>query len=106
MKKKLVVMAVLLSAFCFTGFAQKAFNSETPRYIAKAAEEKEYTFIVFGKVLIDGDWVEKREKFTFIDKSQSNAQDRAKNAFSYMYTGYDYFRRALSAGVLKGVTVK
>ena len=41
MKKKLVVMAVLLSAICFTGFAQEAFNSEAPRYIAKECAGKE-----------------------------------------------------------------
>ena len=34
MKKKLAVTAVLLSAICFTGFAQAALNSEALRDIA------------------------------------------------------------------------
>ena len=34
MNKKFVIMTLLLSAFCFTGFAQEAFNSEAPLYIA------------------------------------------------------------------------
>ena len=34
MNKKFVIMALLLSAFCFTGFAQEMSNPETPRYIA------------------------------------------------------------------------
>lgn len=87
MKKKLAVMAILLSAFCFTGFAQEAPNSETPRYIAKESEEKEYTFIVFGQVQIDGKWVDKREKFVFIAKSMKGAQTRAHNTFVEMYCG-------------------
>ena len=33
MKKKLVLMAVLLFAICFTGFAQEAPNSEALRDI-------------------------------------------------------------------------
>jgi len=33
MKKKLLVMAVLVSAICFTGFAQEAPNSEALRDI-------------------------------------------------------------------------
>ena len=87
MKKKLVVMAVLLSAICFTGFAQEAPNLEASQYIAKASEEKEYTFIVFGQVQIDGKWVDKREKFVFIAKSMKGAQTRAHNTFVEMYCG-------------------
>lgn len=34
MKKKLVLMAVLLFAICFTGFTQAALNSEALRDIA------------------------------------------------------------------------
>ena len=105
MKKKLVIMAVLLSAICFTGFAQEAFNSEAPRYIAKEtkAKEKEYTFIVSGQVKIDGEWVLKREKFVIIDKSLFDAEKRARDKFSILYTG-----RTVSAapyGSIKSVVV-
>ena len=97
MNKKFVIMAILLSAFCFTGFAQEVLNSEAPRYIAKASEEKEYTFIVFGKVFINGQWVEKREKFVIISKSQNEAEDSAHAKFKIMYsnTAGDNIRRVV-----------
>ncbi len=86
MKKKLVIMAILLSAFCFTGFAQEVLNSEAPRYIAKASDEKEYTFIVLGRVFINGHWVKKQEKFVIISESKNEAEDSARAKFKIMYS--------------------
>ena len=40
MKKKLAVMAIVLSAFCFTGFAQEVFNPTSSQYVAKGREKK------------------------------------------------------------------
>lgn len=88
MKKKLVLMAVLLFAICFAGFAQEAFSAEPSQYVAKADEEKEFTFIVAGQVKIDGKWVLRRERITVTAKSQLRAEERARNEFSRMYTGY------------------
>ena len=88
MKKKLVLMAVLLSAICFTGFAQEAFNLEASQYIAKASEEKEYTLIVVGRVRIKKEWVFKREKFTIAATSYDNAETKAKNKFKTIYHSY------------------
>lgn len=88
MKKKLVLMAMLLFAICFAGFAQEAFSAEPSQYVAKAEEEKEYTFNVAGQVKIDGKWVLKRERITVTAKSQISAENKARDEFSRMYTGY------------------
>lgn len=87
MKKKLVMLAVMLSAFCFIGFAQEVFNSEVPRYIAQENKEKEYTFIVFGRVQTGGQWVEKREKFVIFAKTIKDAENSADRKFRGMYGG-------------------
>lgn len=81
MKKKLVVMAVLLSAICFTGFAQEAFNSEAPRYIAKESEEKEYTVVVEADVWKDGKATHDTQTFTIIAKDKSAAEKEAIKRF-------------------------
>lgn len=90
MKKKLVVVAMLLFAVCFSGFAQEAFSAESSQYVAKAEEAKEYTFNVAGQVKIDGKWVLRRERITVTAKSQSAAERRAKDEFSRIYTGFDW----------------
>ena len=81
MKKKLVVMAVLLSAIWFTGFAQEAFNSEAPRYIAKESEEKEYTVVVEADVWKDGKATHDTQTFTIIAKDKSAAEKEAIKRF-------------------------
>ena len=90
MNKKIVMMAILLSAVCFTGFAQEALTPEVQHYIAQGnkTEEKEYTFIVSGEVKMDGEWVFKKEKFTIIAKSRTSAETQAKNSFNNMYGTY------------------
>ena len=87
MKKKLVVMTMLF-AVCFAGFAQGAFSAEPSQYVAKAEQEKEYTFNVAGQVNIDGKWVLRRERITVTAKSQYYAEGKARDEFSRMYTGY------------------
>lgn len=91
MNKKIVMMAILLSAVCFTGFAQEALTPEVQHYVAQGnkTEEKEYTFIVSGEVKMDGEWVFKKEKFTIIAKSRTSAETQAKNKFSNMYGFYE-----------------
>ena len=90
MKKKFVIMALLLSAFCFTGFAQEVLNSEAPRYIAQTnkSAKKEYTLIVVGQVKINKEWRFKREKFTIAATSYDNAESKAKERFKAIYHGY------------------
>ncbi len=85
MKKKLVMLAVMLSAFCFIGFAQEVFNSEVPRYIAQGNKEKEYTLIVFGRVQTGEQRVEKREKFVIFAKTITEAENTAIDKFRKMY---------------------
>jgi hypothetical protein len=90
MKKKLVLIAMLLFAICFAGFAQEAFSAEPSQYVAKAEEKKEFTFIVAGQVKIEGKWVLKRERITVTAEFQSRAEEKARNEFSRMYTGYGW----------------
>jgi len=89
MKKKLVVMAMLLFAICFAGFAQGAFSAEPSQYVAKAEEEKkEYTIVVRGKILEKAGGsktITKEETFVLIDTSLSSARSRAKRAFRDLY---------------------
>lgn len=91
MKKKLVVVAMLLFAICFTGFAKEAITAESSQYIAKTStkgsKEKEYTFTVAGKVKTENGWILKKETFRIIDTSLSSAQQKAKDKFVRMY-GY------------------
>ena len=91
MNKKIVMMAILLSAVCFTGFAQEALTPEVQHYVAQGnkTEEKEYTFIVSGEVKMDGEWVFKKEKFTIIAKSRTSAENNAKIKFRNMYGTYE-----------------
>lgn len=88
MKKKLVVVAMLLFAICFTGFAKEAITAESSQYIAKESEEKEYTFVVLGKIKVNGKWEHRKERFVIIDKSLSSAQGKARKKFISMYHGY------------------
>lgn len=88
MKKKLAVMAIVLSAFCFTGFAQEVFNSTSSQYVAKGEKKKEYTLIVTGEVKIGGEWKFKKERFVIIAKSHTEAEEIAIKKFNQMYGSY------------------
>ena len=91
MKKTLVMVAMLLFAISFTGFAKEAITAESSQYIAKTStkgsKEKEYTFTVVGKVITHDGWILKRETFRIIDTSLSSAQTKAKNKFLNIYSG-------------------
>ena len=88
MKKKLAVMVIVLSAFCFTGFAQEVFNSTSSQYVAKGEKKREYTLIVTGEVKIGGEWTRKKERFVIIAKSHTEAEGIAKKKFDEMYGSY------------------
>jgi len=107
MKKKLVVVAMLLFAVCFAGFAQGAFSAEPSQYVAKAEEEKEYTFIVSGELLARNspDWFFRRDRFVIIAKSLKGAERMAKNKFTnkYIYIGYS---DAENLGRIRGFTIE
>ena len=105
MKKKLVLMAMLLFAICFAGFAQEAVNTGSSKYIAKGDVEKEYTLIVFGKVWIDGSWQDKKERFVIIAKSVNAAEKIAKNKFATIYTTSNDYRVAIDRKELKKLSV-
>ena len=86
MNKKFVIMALLLSAFCFTGFAQEMSNPETPRYIAKASEENEYTVVVEADIWENGKKVaHETETFTIIAKDKSAAENEAIKRFKKLH---------------------
>ena len=105
MEKKLVLMAMLLFAICFAGFAQEAFSVDPSQYVAKAEEEKEFTLIVAGQVKIDGKWVLKRERFVIIARRLGDAESAAKNKFSYLYTGDSYAFATTGVKRIKSVVV-
>ena len=88
MKKKLAVMAIVLSAFCFTGFAQEVFNSTSSQYVAKGEKKREYTLIVTGEVKIGGEWTRKKERFVIMAESKSKAENKARDKFRNLYKGY------------------
>ena len=88
MKKKLAVMAIVLSAFCFTGFAQEVFNPTSSQYVAKGETEKEYTVVHIGQVKIDGVWQHRKERFVIMAESKSKAENKARDKFRNLYKGY------------------
>jgi len=94
-KKILSIIAAALLVFSFTVSCKKQPAAETAAKAeganaeeTKAEEEKEYTFNVAGQVNIDGKWVLKRERITVTAKSQISAENKARDEFSRMYTGY------------------
>ena len=96
MKKKLVVVAMLLFAICFTGFAKEAITAESSQYIAKAepksTKQQSFTFIVFGRVKPkddkNSDYTSKKEWFKIMATSMEDAQKEAIEKFKRMYSSY------------------
>ena len=92
MKKKLVLMAVLLFAICFAGFAQEAFSAEPSQYVAKAEEEQEYTFILSAEFRETGSptWFFRQDKLVVIATSLEKARNMATDRFVKRHIDMNY----------------
>ena len=96
MKKKLIVVAMLLFAICFTGFAKEAITAESSQYIAKeetkSTKPQAFTFIVIARVKPkndkNSDYTFRKEWFRIMGTSMETAKKEAISRFQQMYSSY------------------
>lgn len=106
MKKKLVLMAVLLFAICFSVFAQEAFSVDPSQYVAKAEEGQEYTFILSAEFRETGSptWFFRQDKLVVIAESLEKARDMARDRFVKRHINMNYFY-ANNAGQIRKFSI-
>jgi len=88
MKKKLIVVAMLLFAICFTGFAKETITAESSQYIAKGSKrtETQYTVVVQADVYSDDRNFEvKTETFIIVAEDHKIAENKAIRKFKALY---------------------
>lgn len=78
MYKKLLVLAALMSAVCFTAVAHETLNTQGSYHVAKAQE-----FMVTVRGTVDKKPVEKNIRLT--DDTAAAAKESAKQLFKQLY---------------------
>ena len=106
MKKKLIVVAMLLFAICFSGFAKEAITAESSQYIAKGSKktETQYTVVVQADVYDDEEenFEVKTETFIIVAENRKVAENEAIRKFKDLYArGYNHY-----TGHIKRIVVR